>query len=250
MLSQIIWWSGIALEALLLYRGVRGRLSARYPVFYAYILFVAAQSLLRFSIYERWNGLYWGVYWSTEALGLVLGCWVVFEIYRVALAAYPGTAVMARKVLGFLLAMAVAKAIAAVWESGLWTAKMTMLQAELAVRSFQAVSIAALVSLFLFYAIPFGKNLRGILVGYAVFILGRVVCLNFVKPSGHDFWFYAYSGWYLVVLFVWAAHLWAYEASPQPKNGVALEQQYLAVAAATQRRLRETLGYLSKVVRP
>lgn len=246
MLSQIIWWSGIGLEAFLLYRGVRGKLRARYPVFYAYILFVALQSLLRFSIHEWWHGLYGAVYWSTEALGLLLGCWVVFEIYRVALAAYPGTALMARNVLGFLLAMAVAKAIVAVWENRLWTADMSMLQAELALRTFQAVSIAALVSLFFFYAIPFGKNLRGILMGYSVFILGSVICLNFVRPSGHDFWFYAYSGWYLVVLLVWAAHLWAYEACPQPKNSVGLEQQYLAIATATQRKLEETRKYLRR----
>lgn len=246
MLSQIVWWSGIALEALLLYRGVRGKLRARYPVFYAYILFVAAQSLLRFSIHEWWGGLYPAVYWSTEALGLLLGCWVVFEVYRVALAAYPGTARMARNALSFLLAMAVAKAIVAVWENRLWTADMSMLQAELALRTFQAVSIAALVSLFLFYAIPFGKNLRGILIGYSVFILGSVICLNFVRPSGHDFWFYAYSSWYLVVLLVWVAHLWAYEACAQPKNTVGLEQQYRAIAAATQRKLEETREYLRR----
>lgn len=124
------------------------------------------------------------VYWITELLGLILGCWVVFEIYRVALAAYPGTARMARNVLGFLFAMALARAVAALWGDARWPADTVMLHMERALRIFQALSTAALVALFVFYSIPFGRNLRGILLGYALFIAQRVICLTFVQPTG------------------------------------------------------------------
>ena len=109
MLSQAIWWSCIVLEVLLLIRAVSGRLISRYPVFYGYIFFVFSQSILRSLVY-RWGGeLYNPVYWTTEFLGFVMGCWVVLEIYRVALAAYPGTAKMARQVLAFLFALSAKK---------------------------------------------------------------------------------------------------------------------------------------------
>src|SRR5437762_13943956 len=92
MLGQAIWWGSITLETLLLVRGLQGKLLARYPVFYVYILFVWLQSLLRFSIYHARPQLYLPVYWITEYSGVLIGCAVVFEIYRVALAAFPGTA--------------------------------------------------------------------------------------------------------------------------------------------------------------
>src|SRR5260370_25346934 len=99
MLGLTIWWSGFALELLLLVRGFEGKLLARYPVFYVYILFVWMQSLLRFSIYHTRPQLYLPVYWITEYSGVLIGCGVVFEIFRVGLAAYPGTARMARNLL-------------------------------------------------------------------------------------------------------------------------------------------------------
>ncbi len=249
MLSQLIWWAGIALEILLLVRVVFGKLTARYPIFYGYISFVLVQSLVRFVVYTwRWP-MYHTVYWITELLGLILGCWVVFEIYRVALAAYPGTARMARNVLGFLFAMALARAVAALWSDARWPADTIMLPLERALRIFQAVSIAALVALFVFYSIPFGRNLRGILLGYALFIAQRVICLTFVQPTGRGFWFYAYSACYAVVLMLWTSHLWSYRACPEPKRLVELEREYRLIAAATQRKLEETRGYLRKAVR-
>ena len=252
MLTQFIWWIGIGLEILLIGRALHAKLFTRYPVFYGYISFVLAQSLLRFAVYQ-WQGpqgrAYNRVYWTTELLGLILGSYLVFEIYRVALAGYPGTARMARNVLGFLLAMAVARVIAAFWADALFTPETTMLQMERALRTFQAISVAALVALFVFYSIPFGRNMRGILLGYSVFIAERVISLTFVQPTGRDFWFYAYSASYPVVLIVWAAHLWSYQPSPENQRSPQLEQEYQMIAAATQRRLREARGYLRKVVR-
>jgi hypothetical protein len=47
----------------------------------------------------------------TEFLGLAGGSLVVFEIYRVSLAAYPGAARMARNALAFVFLTAMAKGL-------------------------------------------------------------------------------------------------------------------------------------------
>jgi hypothetical protein len=249
MLSQSIWWSSVALEALLLTRGLSGRLIFRYPVFYGYILFVLSQSILR-SFVHRWNEqVYAPVYWTTEFLGLILGCWMVFEIYRVALAGYPGTAKMARKILLFLFVLALVKAAAALWSDPRLLAEATALQLERALRTAQAISIVALVTVFASYSIPFGRNLRGILLGYGLFIGERVICLTFVPVAGEDFWFYAYSASYLVALSLWLGHLWSYQAIPEAGSSVQLEREYQMIATATQRRLQEARGHLRRAVR-
>jgi hypothetical protein len=248
MLSESIWWSSIVLEVFLLTRGVSEYLIFRYPVFYGYISFVLAQSIFR-SFVHRWSEqLYSSVYWTTEFLGLMLGCWVVFEIYRVALAAYPGTAKMARNVLLFLFALALAKCGAALWNDPHLLEETTALQMERALRTVEATSIVALVTVFASYSIPFGWNLRGILLGYGLFIGERVICLTFVPVAGKDFWFYAYSASYLVALSLWLGHLWSYQAIPEAES-VQLEREYQMIATATQRRLQEVRGQLRKAVR-
>lgn len=252
MLGLVIWWSGIGLETFLLVRGFVGKLWARHPVFYSYVLFVWLQSLLRFSIYHSRPQLYAPVYWITEWLGVLIGCGVVFEIYRVGLAEYPGTARMARNLLGFMFVLAFTKAIVDTWNDPQWWLIASTMDLERLLRTVQSLAILALVLLFLFYAIPFGRNLRGILLGYGLFVGLSVIQLTFVADSGsrfHKFWSYVSPGSYLFVLGLWAIHLWSYLPNPQPKGAVRLEEQYQRAAAATVQRLRAARGYLAKAVR-
>lgn len=248
MLGQLIWWSGIALEIAVLVRGLRSQLVRRLPIFYAYIAFVALQEILRFLF--QWNQpVYAAIYWVTEFLGLAMGSLVIFEIYKVSLRAYPGAARMARNALAFVFLTAVAKGLATVWASGGWRLDSTAFEVERALRTVQAAAILALVALFLLYSIPFGRNLRGILLGYGLFIGQRVICLTFMPLQGHHFWFYAYSAGYLVTLIVWLSYLWSYEASPVASNDVSLDREYQSIAAATQRRLRAMRASVRKAVR-
>src|SRR5947209_16997731 len=181
MLSQTIWGISLALEVFLLVRGLRTGLTSRYPVFYSYLFFVVVQSPIRF-VAHRWylTTLYTQVYWTTEFVGLALGCLVVFEIYRMALKEYPGTAKIARNIFWLLFLLAVAKAATVIWADPHIGNDATPLKVEWALRTVQAFSIAALVTAFAFYSIPFGRNLRGILLGYGIFIAERVICLTFV----------------------------------------------------------------------
>ena len=249
MLTQAIWCSSAVLETLVLIRGVRGRVILHYPVFYGYIFFVLAQSILRAVVLRWYGGAYRPVYWTTEFLALLIGSLVVFEVYQVALAPYPGTAKMARKILLFLLLMALAGAVNAFWSDPHILSDTTALQAERSLRTFQAVAILALVLLFASYSIPFGRNLRGILLGYGCFVGERVICLIFVPERGRDFWFYAYSASYITALVLWLGHLWSYQPSPQLESRPGFETEYHRIAAATQRRLREARGYLRKAAR-
>lgn len=253
MVGQTIWWACMAVEALLLSRALWGRLLKQYPAFYAYLLFVWMQSLFRFSVYHAQPQLYLKVYWITEWLGVLAGCAVVFEIYRVGLRAYPGTARLARNLLAFVFLLAFAKATIETGNNPLWWSTATTLDLELALRVVQALALLALVALFLFYAIPFGRNLRGILLGYGLFLGESVVWLSFASrdwESFRAFWSHIHAGSYFMVLLVWAWHLWSYVPNAEPKSAIRLEEQYQRMAAATSRRLQDARGYLAKAVRP
>ena len=246
MLSQVIWWASMALEVVLLTRGLWAGLARRYPVFYSYIAYVLLQDFVRLFAHTRSERAYQITYWTTEFLGVAMGCLVVLEIYRAALALYPGTARMARNVLFFLFLVALGAVIANTWNDSEWLIKATALQFELSLRTVQGASLIALVILFLFYSIPFGTNLRGILLAYSLFIGERIVILTFLPPQGHHFWFYAYSASYPVVLGLWLAHLWSWMPCPAPKAGMQLEEDYQRLVATTRGRLQEARGSLRK----
>lgn len=253
MLTQAVLWSGITIEAVIVVRGLFGKLLKQYPAFYAYLLFVWLQSILRFSVYHSRPQLYPKVFWITEYLGVLAGCAVMFEIYRVGLRAYPGTARLARNLLALVLILAFAKAAIETGNNPLWWSTATTLDLELALRVVQALALLAFVVLFLFYAIPFGRNLRGILLGYGLFLGESVVFFSLASKNWEAFrafWAHIHAASYSVVLLVWAGHLWSYVPNPEPQRAVQLEEQYQRMAAATSRRLQEARGYLAKAVRP
>ena len=186
-------------------------------------------------------------------MGILIGCGVVFEIYRVGLSAYPGTARLARNLLAFVFVLAFAKAVIETGNNPQWWSTATTMDLELALRVVQALALVALVVLFLFYSIPFGRNLRGMLQGYALFIGESIVWLAFVSWGGEKFRAFRshiHPGFYFVVLSVWAVHMWSYVPNPQPRGVVRFEEQYERIAAATNRRLQEVRGYLARAVRP
>jgi hypothetical protein len=252
MLDQLIWWGGIALELLILLRGFQEGLVRRYPIFYCYIFSVLLQEVIRFITLEWNRAAYSYIYWLTEFATIVIGCGIVFETYRTGLAAYPGAARMTRWVLSFVFALAFAKALADASRDPGWWAEATVTEVQRALRGVEAVSIVVLVALLLFYSIPLGRNLRGILLGYGLFVGSSTIWLAFAYPHGNgfrNFWRLLYPLSYFLALCSWAGYLWSYRANPHPKASVDLEQEYQRIAIATQRKLQEVRGHLRKAVR-
>jgi hypothetical protein len=248
-----IWLAGFLLEIVLLTRAVRTKLLPLYPSFYLYISFVLIQSVLRLFIYNFCtDATYSVVYWTTEFLGAGIGCLVVFEIYRAGLSSYPGTARMARRALAILFVLAVTKALVVATQNSEWRAATTTFDVVRSVRTVQALAIAALIVLFLIYAVPFGRNLKGILFGYGSFIGVAVIGFTFAH-NGHDvfsrMWAVLNPVSYGLALTLWVVYLWAPQAHPEATS-LRMEEQYQQVAARTRRRLQQARGFLGKATNP
>jgi hypothetical protein len=217
MLTQIIWWSGVLLESLLLLRGFQGKLFVRFPIFYSYVFFVFAKSLLLFGLYRRAPQHYVLTYYICQFVALVLGSLVLFEIYRVALRQYPGTARVARNLLLLVFALAFAKALVNHSYGPLWWPAKTYEELERNLRVVQAFAILAIIVVFVVYAIPRSRNLKGILAGYGLFVASRIVQLSLLSHLGSSFeriFLYVEPFAYLIVLFIWTSALWSPVAEP------------------------------------
>jgi|SRR5215475_5298886 len=249
MMTQIILWSGVGLELLLLLRGVSGKLPLRFPLFYTYIAFVFIQSLVLFEIYRKSQSAYRNGYWICEFIGLVLGSLVVFEIYRVALRPYPGTARIARNLLYFVFALTFAKVLVNQSYGSIWWPAATLEELERNLRVVQGFAILAIAITLIGYSIPCSRNLKGIILGYGLLVASHIVQLSLLSHLGS--WFYKFTLYtqpfaYLVVLGIWTLALWSpapEPISPRAALHLAIDDHPSLVARAQQDIPRADLGF-------
>lgn len=251
MLTQFLWWGGIVLEAFLLVRCARGRFYREYPGFFSYIAVVLLASILRYS--ERQNpSTYALVYWYSQVVSLVAGYVVILEIYRRALKAYPGAARMAQALLMAIFVLVVLKAVLASAGSTGWSIARTYEELEHSLRVIQATALIAILGLLAYYRIPLGRNLKGILIGYGIFVGVSVTILTLRFSFGDRLqlvYRYLPSFTYFAVLIIWCVALWSYHANPVPETKPGLEHDYQSLALGTRRLLVRARTHLTRAVR-
>jgi hypothetical protein len=247
-----IWLIGTILEVVLLWRAHRMKLLGRFPIFYSYLFYITIQDSSRVAVYHWAPNLYFQFYWFTQFLALALGCGIIFEIYRVALRSFPGAARMSRYVLLAMFGAVFARAFLVRSSDFFSWLASSSLMLERNLRLVQALAIITLVVLFLWYAIPFGRNLKGILIGYSLFI--GVSIAQFALWINHwapvkTFWSYAESVSYLIVLAIWITALWSFQPAPASEQTARMESDYELVLASTRDQFRRTLARLGWAAR-
>lgn len=250
--STVIWVIGVAIEAVACIRAARVGMCGRYKLFYSYLFFVLVRDLGLFGVYYFLPATYPWSYWTTEILGVLLGCGLVWETYRVALAPYTGAARMARAVLPVLFIGTAARIFVKAWSGPNWIPGRTPLDTEIDLRVVQLALLIGLIALFFYYAIPLGRNLKGIVYGYALFLTANLIELMLRGSLGSQFqivWQYLQPCSYLIVLLTWCVTLWSYAPAPQPPRQPNLERDYQTLVTATARKLRLARARTWKAIR-
>jgi hypothetical protein len=253
MISTALWVTALAFESALLLRALQGNFLKQYRVFYLYLSWVLLSDLSLIPFYYLLPKIYGYAYWFSQFFSVVVGCGVVWEAYKVALARYPGTARMARNVLPFIFILVTTRIFVKAWNSPNWIPGKTTLETERDLRIVQLALLIGLVALFASYAIPLGRNLKGIIYGYGLFIATSVVHLTLRDYLGDGFqrsWQYIQPICYLLVLLVWCVTLWSYAPIPEPTTEPRLEADYESLVAATRRKVLSARSYLLKAMRP
>lgn len=253
MLSLAVWVTTLILEALLLLRALAGAYLSKYKLFYVYLGTVFFQSFFLLVVYLAKPKYYSPLYWYAEFLSVVLGCGIVWEIYRRALGRFPGAARMARNVLLFILLLVFAKVLVNTWNATVWWPAGAVVELERNLRAVQATLLIGLVFVIAFYRIPLGLNLWGMMLGYGLFIGTSVIILAFRVLLGDSFqtaWHYLQPLSYLLVLCIWCIALWSYKAAPVPDTEPKIEQDYQLLARTTRKGLLQARAYLGRAMRP
>jgi len=251
MVTSLLFWVGILVETTIIARGLYRGLFLRYPTFFTYLCWVTFSDSARFYVYRyHWN-LYQGIYWPSQFISLVLGYGVIVEILELTLAHYPGAARFARNLVILIFALIFAYVTFRAIESPLWTPASTNAELERDLRAAQVLVLAGILSVVKYFRIPLGRNLKGMIGGYGLFLASSVITLAMKSYAGSSFdraWLYIQPGIFLICLLIWVCSMWSYR--PCPAAGVDKEAlDYKEYAASTQATLAALRSNLGKVVR-
>jgi hypothetical protein len=241
--TQIVWLGGLFLEGVILIRSIQGKSFAKYSLFYVYIasVLVTSAALWVIYIYVAKPSVNVAVYWPAQYITLALGCGVIFEIsrhvfaHRVTLDRLARWTMLATFGLIFLL-VAVHAFLLPQWNVATNTADL-----ERDLRVAQALVLMTIIFLTAYYRIEIGKNIRGMIVGFGVYVGASVLSLTvrlFIGPRFGTAWQIIQSSAYFAALAIWAFALWSYEperpsSGPSDSDG-ASGGGYQALADQTQ----------------
>ena len=250
--TLFFWLVCAALECVLLVRAWASEWFRQYPFFFVYLACVFIEDVFLLGVYLFKFRYYTPLYWYAEFLSLAIGCGVSWEIFRLVLGRYPGAGRMARNVLVLALIMVISKDLGNAWSGGAsWPS--TVVELERNLRAIQAVSLIILVLLSVYYVVPVGRNVKGILGGYGLFIATCVLTLTLRTSLGNEFqaaWVFLQPLCYTGVLVIWCGSLWSYEPAPPPELEAKIEQDYQSLALVTRKGLLQARAYLGKSMRP
>jgi hypothetical protein len=253
--TQFVWLGGLFLEGIILVRSILGKSFAKYSFFYLYIasVLVTSATLWVIYVYIAKPSLNVAVYWPTQYVTLALGCGVIFEIsrhvfaHRVTLDRLARWSMLATFGLIFLL-VAVHALLLPNWNVASNTADL-----ERDLRVAQALVLMTIISLTGYYRIEIGKNIRGMILGFGVYVGASILSLTarlFIGARFGEAWQIIQSSAYFAALAIWAFALWSYEPAPRSRppsdpDGVS-GGGYQALADQTQEVLDSINDHLNR----
>ena len=248
-LPYILWWSAHVLLGLLIVFAVRGNYFTRYPIFYTYLSLLLAVGFIRLHVVTTAPDRYLVIYWSTQFLAVAAAYCVLWEIYSKVLEAFAGCAKMASRLIAVAFVAVMGKAFLNALMARDWVLSKRVIELERDLRSVQATFLILLVGLILYYKIPVGRNLRGLIFGFGFFVGVNIILLTLRSYIGASFqlwWQYLQQASVLGAFLIWCFTLYSYAPNPAPVAETELEQDYALLQERTYRAIARASGYLAR----
>ncbi len=253
MLSATIWWAGIFLEVAILFRGFQGKFLSKYSFFYAYCMCVLCAWVPGYFLFASGSPLYGNWYWVAQFISLIVGYGILLEIFKHVLSPYPGAEKVARitglVVFAVIFCSALIYPLLAPQGSG----SGTMVEFERDLRTVQAVFIFAIMAVISYYRIPIGRNMRGMVLGYGLYIGTSLVSLavrSYADAPFTEVWRIVQPVSYDFSSLIWLVALWSFHPNPAPESAIKLEGDYERLVTRVRRTLGTMRTYFVGTVRP
>jgi len=240
ILDRVIWWEGDGMLMCILWRLSLMSIGSRYPFFGVYVVSVLCSDLVRMYLQPVTSEAFRVGYWVSEFICALASFGVTWEIYSHVLAPYKGVRRMARTVLSVLLTVLIIRTLAEASANAVHALVPSTVELERNLRVVQSLLLLGLVGLVVHYAVPLGRNMRSMLVGYGLYLGSTVVALSLRSQWGATFegaeGLILRLGWN-VALVIWCVGMWSYAPNPTPDN--SLECDYERISQNTIRALAQ-----------
>lgn len=213
-------YSGAALEALLVWRLVKGGMVRRYVYFSIYVAYVVIQNIVLFGVFHLAPGHYAAWYWGSGAVHMCLRFLIVWEVFRQT---FPKASPLHRMVsrqatLGAIALISVSTGM--LWAIQTYSKSHSVnLAMERSFGFVQAVLILAILTLARYYHLPIGRNIWGIAVAFGMYSsLSTAVSaiMDLMRTSFFPYWYFLSPFSFVAMLGMWTWAVWTYAPNPIP----------------------------------
>lgn len=242
-------WVTNGLLAFLVLKLVQGATFPKYVVFGLYLTYVLVTRLVESFIYSFRPSSYFVTYWSLHFFTVIAGYCLMWEIYGHVFASYQGIGKVARRAVSLFFVIFLAISLFTAFSGGGTALTRSVVQLERNFRAVQGMLLAVLVACVWYYRIPLGRNMRGLILGYGVYISVGVVTLtlrSYVGPNFQLWWQGLQQTSYLMVLGIWLYAFWKYFPSPAADHEIGLEQDYALLADRTRSAITRAKAQIAR----
>ena len=245
--------AGIILELAILGRALKAKFLRSFPLFYAYIFCVFLVDALSYGVYALGPAIYRNWYWGAQFVTLLVGYGVILEIVKKSFKDSAGAERVASSMVLTVFVVVFAYVIFQSLTSPKWTPAATYYELERDLRAVQAVVLAGVLAVVSGYRISIGRNLKGVILGYGLYLASSVISSELRAYAGSSFhaaWRLIQPYTFLISLCVWLIAMWAYQEIPGERPVPQLDSDYEAFAIKTRNVLGTMRSYLQRTARP
>lgn len=244
---------GILLSSLILVRAIQRKTFGEYPYFYSYAISVSIGSIALWPVRAAHPLSYLQYYWPLQLVTLVFGYGIILEIFRHVLSPYPGVGRFARTLGMAVLAALFAFSLVYPHLLSAGAGRGTYVELERGLRAMQAILLVCILTLVFHYEISIGRNMKGLILGYGIYVGSSLVSLAVEAYAGTwlvQLWRNIQPISFDLSLFIWLVALWSYAPNPVSDHRSHLEQDYETLALRTKALIDSMRSYLFKAVDP
>ena len=190
-LSQFLWVGGIVCQAVLGMVLLLKRSWRTFPFFSAYVAAGFAESLFIYA-FRQHKAIYFYSYWLMEAVGIILGFAVVYEIFQNLFAAHRGLRRVAKLTFRFSLVLVLAIGSIVLVKHSPVGFRSIMSAVVVVEESARIIEVGALMSLFLLssaFGLHWRQQVFGIALGLGIFVAVELITVTIWGQTGkaaHD----------------------------------------------------------------
>jgi hypothetical protein len=212
--SYCVFFLGVALEGMVVYRLGKGGLWRHYPFFSFYIAFVIIQSLSGIAILHWLPNSYPAWYWRVGSVHICLRFLVIWEVFRHL---FPQTSPFRRMVsrqaiLGTLALISLSTGMLWAFQT-FSTSHSVYLAMERSFGFVQALLILAVLTMARYYHLPVGRNIWGIAVAFGMYTslsTATSALVDIKRVSFFPYWHFLSPFSFVAMLGMWTWALWTY----------------------------------------